>query len=474
MLELEDHLARIRGAWMAGRAAVDHAPAAWRDAVGTGGEAEAALVALTGQALQVLFRPVAPPLAARDLLPSLPMPTPPEAARARIRRVLAARRSEEGGARFVVQLLAARGYVMHPADWLPRASDDWAPDVYAPWIDWAAAETAGASSEALTADSWNDWPWARRRVALTALRRSDPAAARALVAAKAGGEPAERRLRVLEVLEVGLSADDAAVLGGFASDRSDRVRGLVRRLLSRLGRGEGEGDAEPAQELAAMVELGCVGLIKRRHQLKLKPLKNPIQEGRRRALMGVVTLAALAKALGVDEKALVESVPVGEPWAISTFMGMVEETAAPEAWRALFDLALHDAAIPLDLVAILARRAPADERRNVLPTILEREDGSGFRGALAVAGEVLGHAGPGPLARSLAYKELFDLIGPSLSAEARTPPLLAVGLNNLGLLLDQAGARSVVEACAAAGLSIADPRLDLLHLNIALNPERPT
>lgn len=473
MLEVEDHLARIRGAWMAGRAAVDHAPATWREAVGQGTGAEAALAALAGQALQVLFRPAAPSLTPRALLPVLSAPTPPEATRARIRRILAARRTEEGGIGVLIQFLAARGYVMHPADWLPRATDDWAPAVYAPWLAWAASEAARASSDALTADNWDDWSWAERRVALVALRRSDAAAARALVAAKAGGEPAERRLKLLEILEQGLSLDDAPVLEGFAADRSERVQALVRRLLARMGRRE--GDASAAQELAAMVELGRIGLLKRRNQLKLKPLKNHAQESRRNDLLGVVTLAGLAKALGVDEKALLESPPVGEARVMGALMAMIEETASPDAWRAVFDQVLQEAETPVDLVAILARRASVDERRGALQTVLAREDAPSFRGSLAVADGMLGVAGLSPLTPSPGYKALLALVGASLSAETRTQsPTLAIGLMNLGLLLDRTAAQAVVDACVASGLSAADPRLDQLHLNIALKPERPT
>lgn len=457
---------------MSGRGAADYAPAAWRDAVGQGVGSEAALVALAGQALQVLFRPAAPPLTPRALLPTLSSPTPPEATRARIRRILATRRTEEGGAAPLVRFLAARGYVMHPADWLPRATDDWTPAVYAPWVAWAASE-AKASLSSLTADNWDDWPWAERRVALIALRRAEPAAARALIAAKAGGEAAERRLKVLEILEERLSSDDASVLGGFAGDRSERVQALIRRLLARLG--QGEGDVSSAQELAAMMELGRVGLIKRRNQLKLRPLKTQAQESRRINLLGQVTLADLARALAVDEKALLESMPVGEPWVLNSFMTMVEETASPAAWRALFDLALQEADAPVEMVALLARRASPEERRVALPIVLAREGVSSFRSSLAVAGDLLGETGRGALASSPGYKELLALVAASLSEDNRIAAQpLSVGLANLGLLLDRIAAQAVIDACVAAGLSAADPRLDPLHLNIALEPERQT
>ncbi|OWK22514.1 hypothetical protein AJ88_10645 [Mesorhizobium amorphae CCBAU 01583] len=38
----------------------------------------------------------------------------------------------------VVTLVASRGFVLHPMDWMPAVSDQNSPDVYAPWIDWQA------------------------------------------------------------------------------------------------------------------------------------------------------------------------------------------------------------------------------------------------------------------------------------------------------------------------------------------------
>ena len=475
MLEVEDQIARIRGAWMAGRTAADLTPPAWRDAVGQGDGAEAALVALTGQALQVLWRPVPPPLTPRPLLPRLAAPPPPDAARARIRRILAARRTDAGGARALVLFLAARGYAMHPADWLPRATDDWVPALYAPWKGWMASEPEGAPDDALTLETWDGWPATARRTLLVALRRTDPAAARAIIAAKAAAEPAERRLRLLELLEQGLSADDATVLEAFARDRSDRVQALVRMLLARLGRSaDADGsDAALAQELAAMVELGRIGLLKRRSQLRFRPLKTRPLEIRRRELMAVVTLSALARALGAGEMDLVETVPADQARVLDAFATMVVETASAAAWRALFDLTLQDPEVPADVAAVLVRRAKPDERAAMLAAVLVREASPSFDGSLAVAGDGLGAAGGGFLSGSAGYRGLLDLIGTPHQTTA-PPPAVAAGLTSLGLLLDMPAARAVLADCAAAGLSAADPRLDMLSLNLALKPERAT
>src|SRR5437867_9729296 len=57
------------------------------------------------------------------------------------------------------------------------ASDLDAPPVYAPWVDWLAQSDGKASRavEELTADNWDDFYPAGRRVALADIRRSDPA-----------------------------------------------------------------------------------------------------------------------------------------------------------------------------------------------------------------------------------------------------------------------------------------------------------
>jgi hypothetical protein len=51
---------------------------------------------------------------------------------------------------------------------------------------------------------------------------------------------------------------------------------------------------------------------------------------------------------------------------------------------------------------------------------------------------------------------------------------LQTSLVNLGYLLEAAAAQDLIARCVAAGLSPADPRLDLLHLNAALKPEAST
>jgi hypothetical protein len=472
---LATEIPRMRAAWMAGRSALPACPPEWRAAAGEGVGAEAALVALAGHATQTVFRPTAPQgMALRPLLPRLPAPQPPAAARVRLRRLLTGRR-DESLVQPLINLLAARGYVTHPADWMPSPRDDWAPAIYAPWLTWAAAERSARQDDHLTLVAYDDWPWAERRAALAELRRHDPAAAREIVAAKAAAEPAERRLRLVEVLEERLEAADAPLLEGLLRDRSDRVQALAKRLLARLG--HGSGDAELAAELAQMLEFAKLGLIRRRQVVRLKALKTQAQEKRRRDLMGLVTLRDLATALGVTEAALVEEPAEGETGVVLAFIELVAETGSDAARRSLLE-ALLAADGPAGLVLPLAARGGADERAALLPQAIGRETVADFTVTRGFAGPLLGTASGQHLFAAPAWRALEALLRDSVRDNDKRPPqaeaLLRTGLANLGLLADPAAAQRVIDTAVAAGFSAADPRLDILHLNAALRPERST
>src|SRR4029453_15350591 len=173
MADIETSLARIRSAWTAGGSALDHCPAEWRGAV-SGEAAECAMIALAGYASAVMFRPAPPsPIEPRPLLPALALPVAPDAVRPRLRRVLT-RKAAAPLERPLIELVAARGFAMHPADWMPASRDDWAPDLYAPWLDWIRGEEKNEPASDLTIETYDQWSWSERRVELAALRRRDP------------------------------------------------------------------------------------------------------------------------------------------------------------------------------------------------------------------------------------------------------------------------------------------------------------
>jgi hypothetical protein len=472
MHDLASSLAQVRSAWMAARSALEHCPAEWRGAV-EGADGECALAALTGHATTVLFRPVpATPLEPRPLLPTLALPTLPEAVRPRLRRAMAAQKGGPSLEQPLIDLVTARGYAVHPADWMPSPRDDWAPDLYAPWIDWVRTETAPAPQSAFGLDTYDQWPWAERRVALAALRERDPAAARAIIAAKASSEPADRRLKLVEILETKLSQQDADFLESLAGDRSDRVQALARACLARLGRRDGTGAL--AAELAEMLEVGKIGLLRRRTQLVVKALKSAAQGARRRNLFAQVGLADLAGALGVSDAALLESVPTGLAEDIAAFVQMVAATGSDAARRMLLDRMLADGEVPLAQARPLGPRLSAEERRTLLPRIMER-DTDAFETTLALMGRTLGEAPLSALLASPGYTTLMDTVEATIRGEDAKRPhaakTLEAVLNRIAFLVDAAAAAELVTWLTASDLSAADPKLDLLHLNAALAPE---
>lgn len=471
MHELTASLAQIRNAWLAGRVAIDAAPLEWREAIGND---ELALLGLAGHAIDVLSQqsPNAA-LETRPLLPILEAPLLPSATRARFRRLLASPKAAPSIELPLIAFVAARGFAAHPADWMPDVKDDWIPEIYAPWLDWVRAETALAVvADALNQESYDRWPWSERRKALAAMRQQDPAQALAIIAAKASGEPAERRLRLIETLQIGLSDRDADYLGTLAKDRSDRVQALSRALLARLGLG---GDtSELAAELAATLELKTVGLIKRHKQLVIKALKTGAQMMRRRELFGLVPLPSLAAALNASELDLAESAPDGAFHDVLDFVGCVAATGSDAAVRALVGPLLDANDAHAAAVRPLMERLSAEERRVWLPRIVAR-DIDMFETTLAIAGQALGQETLSTVSASPNYATLKSSVeayahgdDAGRAAATRTLDIL---LPRLGLLLDTPSARALLDEVTSWGLSPAEPRLDMLHLNIALTSE---
>jgi uncharacterized protein DUF5691 len=472
MHDLEAFLTRARSAWMAGRSALEYCPAEWRGAM-EGEDAECALAALTGHATAVLFRPApAAPLDPRPLLPSLALPTLPEHVRPRLRRAMAAQKAGASLERALIDLVTARGFAVHPADWMPSPRDDWAPDLYAPWLDWVRAEDKPTPDTAFKLETYGQWPWAERRVALAALRESDPGAARAIIAAKASAEPAERRIKLIEILETKLSQDDGEFLDSLANDRSDRVQALARAYLARLGRHAETGAL--AAELAEMLETGKVGLVQRRTQLVIKTLKAATQSARRRDLFTQVNLADLAGALGVSEHRLVETTPSGTAEGIEAFVQMVAATGSDDARHMLLDRMLDDADFSLAYARPLGPRLSTHERRAILPRIMER-DSDMFVTSLALMGRTLGEAPLSALLASPGYAALTSGVEAALRGDeaqrSQAAKSLEATLNRIALLIDAAAAAELMTRLTASDLSPADPKLDMLHLNAALVPE---
>src|SRR5215204_1701295 len=127
----------MRDCWITGGTTFDLAPGAWKEIAGSASpdELERRLLAIAAQALDTALRPAAPKmLKRRPQLPELALPMLPERLRPLLRAALKHAADTRSKSR-VVTLVASRGFVLHPMDWMPAASDQSSPDVYAPWVD---------------------------------------------------------------------------------------------------------------------------------------------------------------------------------------------------------------------------------------------------------------------------------------------------------------------------------------------------
>jgi hypothetical protein len=463
-----DAMGDVLSRWTMGSPA---APAAsiWKAELGTDpAEAELRLLALTGQFLAVAVT-MEPPEALRTMsdVPVLALPTVPDAVRPLVRRVLAA--SKDILAEFeILQFVAARGWTVHPGDWMPPARDNEStPDVYAPWRDWAesAASTAkprGQTPDRITAENWDDWPPAARKVALAVLRQRDPAAARALLEAKLTSENAEPRLRLLELLESGLSEADIPFLESIAgSDRAPKVMAFATSLLARLSRG-GAGSSEDAAELKGFFSVKTKGLLRRTRVIQFENVKTPAQRQRRTVLLGSVDIAWFAGVLGFTGAELIAAWPwYTEYDADRDLIAQVARSGSDAlVMQAAEAVVEGDATVINRLMPLLPRLTP--DRRAALAVALLHKPSCNFK---VVARTVAG--GSGRLEKPLDTAAGTVLLAAVGRADAK-PADHVEELYSLGLITGHASARRTLERLNAAGLVLGDPRLDMLRLNEAL------
>ncbi len=461
-----DALGPVLTRWTMGGSATGAAPAAWRDMLGAdAGEAELRLLALSGQLLGalVLAEPTGD-VRPRGDIPALAQPPLPDPLRPRARRLLQQLR-DDAARRPLLDFLEARGWTLHPGDWIPRPSED-VPAVYAPWQDWAVASgTPSSAPDLLSAESWDSFGPAARLAAFAALRRQDPAQARAVLTGKIAGEPADHRVRLLETLCAGLSDADRPLLEQLAGDRAPRVNALAAALMARLGQGGISGD--DAAELAVFFPVQTKGLLRRTRVIVPQVLKTQAQKNRRIALLEMVPFDAFAQALGLSAPELVQAWPWGNDSGADLWLAtMVARSGADAMVAAVMDALTTGATVDPHAVAQLLPRLTARQRREAAIRILSTK-GASFAMGLMIAG------GNGTIDGAMCMPAGQALLTAVQTGDAsRGDP--AAELLALGLLASRDAARQALDQLAAAGLIAADPRLDMLRLNAALDTRRPT
>lgn len=458
-----DELDPVMTRWTMGGQAAGVAPLPWKEAVGSTDpvEAELRLLALSGQYLGLLVAPT-PATALNPIadIPELDILLLPAEHASLVRRCLRAL-SDGGQKRDLIHFLAARGYAVHPADWMPSRHDDAVPDAYAPWRDWAEAQVIQSSAAQnvdgeLTEANWDQWWPAARRIALAELRDRDPARAVAVLAAKAGGEGADARLKLIECLMKGLSLSDIPYLESLASDRAPKIKALAASLLARLGQGTATG--ADAAELAGFFEFQTKGLLRRTRVLVPHIIKTPAQRSRRAALFSQVDCMSFAGALDLEADALIALWPFGsDAQADHGFATMIEQSAPASIVNAMQARLMDDVTMDVPVILAIRPRLDAVQREGFARRVCQANQGN-FQTVLLIAGA------------GLDMDALIDTQpGKMLIAAAKAGTDITSELAALALIASQAAAREAFDRLIKSGLMASDPRLDLLRLNAALN-----
>ncbi|RWG91138.1 DUF5691 domain-containing protein [Mesorhizobium sp.] len=472
MNELEQAgLARLRDGWVSGGAAFELAPAEWKDvaAAASPDEQERRLLAIAAQALDVGLRPAAPKtLKRRPPLPVLALPVLPE----RLRPLLRAALKYATDARLktrVATLVASRGFVLHPMDWMPAPSYQESPEVYAPWVDWQAGAEGEKQfrREHLTAETWDDFYPAARRAALVDLRRTMPALARTLIETKGASESAEVRLALIELLRFGLGADDVPFLKSLSADRSGKVREMAGRLLARLGEHGNPADGgseDPTAELAAFIEEGKAGFIRRRTTYAPVKLKSPAQQARRTDLFASCYFGDLVARFGKTEADFIGAWQFGVDDNADLFLvRMVSVSGGDAAVACLADLLVAAGGKLALLVLQLMLRLDSGRKRVLISQILN--DAQNLAALNLIEGAEAGWLEWGDLAKGKALSALRSAFSGDNDVMKRSAEQ---HLETMGFLATPLTAEKLIGEVVAAGLPPASPSLGLLRLNAAL------
>jgi hypothetical protein len=459
-----DAMGAVLTRWTMGSAAAP-AAAIWSAELGAEpAEAELRLLALSGQFLGVAVTAEPPPeLRVLPDIPPLALPTVPETLRPLVRRILAAFKDTRSKTE-LLEFLAARGWTAHPAEWMPIANDEDVPDVYAPWRDWAGIAASSTpvrrqAGDRLTADNWEDfWP-AARKVALAELRRRDPEAARTVLEAKLAGENADVRLPLLSQLAAGLSEADIPFLEGLAAnDRAPKVKALAASLLARLGKGAAVGD--DIAELAGFFSVKMKGLLRRSRVIQFENVKTSAQMHRRATLLESADITSLARAVSLSPEELVEA------WnwdvdrqADAALVGLVARTGT-DALVTQTAEAICQGDASFYLATLTPRLAPG--QRSELAEKVLRTRNFNFDQAKTIAG------GTARLENPLRARA-GAMLPAALRRDDAKPSDELAELFALGLLASRAAAQQALERLNGIGLLQGDPRLDMLRLNAALD-----
>ncbi len=440
-------------------------------------------LALCAQQQTLLFEPEAThDLKARPDLPQLEFPVLNDTLRPLFRRSLEAiRKQQTVSVDHLLKLLLHRKIVAHPADWLPSANDQ-VPNAYWPWCQWVSNELTShqhAEDEVITAENWDDFFPAERLARLTQLRRHDSDAARELISQCAAKEPADKRLKIIEVLGTKLNQYDSEFLQSLTLDRSRKIAQLATQYLMRLGIGQehidGEEGESPAKELAEWYEVKTTGIFRKRTVLVPRKLKSKKQQSIRSEQIQIIPLLDLSSALGITTEELVSI------WQFSenrdhdnyAFVSNAANTLADDLIHKLLTSAINqldESQQMLSYIQLLLPRLEQGYRKQTMLELLQTKASKlTFTECLGFIDTPIDEISRKLLVATSAWKNLVTAIQQDMEKGVYVDNYYTQNeLTALGLILPQHTAEEVFSELVNLGLLQADPILDCLKLNMQL------
>ena len=273
-------------------------------------------------------------------------------------------------------------------------------------------------------------------------------------------------------MRFGLSADDVPFLKSLSADRSGKVREMAGRLLARLGeRGNPtEGGSEEAiAELAAFIEEGKSGFIRRRTTYAPVKPKSPAQQSRRADLFASCYFGDLVDRFGRTEPDFIGAWQFGvDDGADLFFVRMIAVSGSDAAVACLADLLVAAGGRLALLVLQLMLRLDSGRKRALIRQILN--DAQNLAALNLVEGAEAGWLEWGDLANGKTLSALRSAVSGDNDVTKRSAEQY---LETIGFLATAATAEKLIGDIVAAGLPPASLSLGLLRLNAAL-AENPT
>ena len=140
-------------------------------------------------------------------------------------------------------------------------------------------------------ENWTDFSKSEREAYLSARRRDDPDAARALLEACFAGERADVREALLRALQIGIGPGDRSFLEGLSSDRAKSVRQKAELLLQSI---PGTPQHAASRDTAlAKIEVKKGGLVSRKRRISFRG-RMPAHEPKAKAQAAYLELEGLS------------------------------------------------------------------------------------------------------------------------------------------------------------------------------------